>query len=91
MTTHDFDGSQAEREGWNIFETTGTLDEGDLRLERVDEAAIFQDDLEAWSFVYARAAEGSEYHRTALSIIAADNPTEAAQIALHLGVDSICA
>lgn len=76
----DWDDTQATEEGWAIFEAHGTDDLGMLRIERIDEAAIFDGDPAAWHYVVSRARAGSEYHQRALQIVAEDNPTERDEI-----------
>ena len=76
----DWDDTQATEEGWAIFEAHGTDDIGMLRIERIDEAAIFDGDPAAWNYVVSRARAGSEYHQRALQIVAEDNPTERDEI-----------
>ena len=43
-------GEDAVREGWDIFDVDGRPD-----LQRCDEAAVFQNDFEAWCFVVDQA------------------------------------
>lgn len=52
----------AEAEGWSLFETSGTDGHDPIEVERIDEAEILSDDIEAWAIVaradtpHARAA-----------------------------------
>ena len=78
-----WDEQQAMDEGWAIFSTCGVDDEGDLRIERLDEAGRFEDDKEAWTHVIRCAIHGSEYHALALNEIRADNPTEWGRLCEH--------
>ena len=70
-------------EGWCIFETIGTMDEGTVRLEKVDEAERFNSDAEVWTHVIKSAAMGRRLHIGALEIIRAENPTEWARLTQH--------
>jgi hypothetical protein len=63
-------------EGWAIFSTLGTDDEGDWRIERDDELALFPNDQAVWQHVYDLAAAGSAWHQAALEFIRDNNPTE---------------
>jgi len=64
-----FDGEQATREGWDLFDV-----EGRIQLQRIDEPedAInphFPSDADALVFVALQAYNGSKYHRDALERI----------------------
>lgn len=73
---YHFDQERAIGEGWAIFECIG-LSHEQWRIERMDEADIFKDDEEAWSYVInAALMQGSDYHLTALKIIEILNPAE---------------
>lgn len=72
-------------EGWAIFNTLGTQDDGDWRIERDDEAGVFDDDMAAWNHILSRAQAGSVVHRKALSFIRAHNETEWELICTHYG------
>ena len=76
----DWDNTSAMDEGWAISVTSGTEDIGRLRIERLDEAEIFDGDPGAWNYVVSRARAGSEYHQQALKIVFEENPTEADEI-----------
>ena len=55
----DFDNTQAFQEGWALF------NDGDI--QRLDEAEIFQSDIEAVRFIASQAFSGSAYHQSALA------------------------
>lgn len=61
-----FDQAQAMAEGWGIYEQ-GAF--GPYEIQADDEARVFYCDEDAVEFVKKRAAEGSEYHRRALTIL----------------------
>lgn len=63
-------------EGWDLFQSTGTDDEGIYRIERIDEAEVFPDDITAWKFVAHKASCGSRSHKAVLDFIREENPTE---------------
>lgn len=63
-------------EGWAIFFTTGTEDEGDYRIERLDESEKFASDSAAWMHIYNGAQRGNPHHQRALDFIEMNNPTE---------------
>lgn len=71
-------------EGWDVFQTLGTEDVGDLRIERIDELEVFANDYEAWVFVAQRSIEGSERHTAALITVFKNNPTERQNILDYL-------
>jgi len=82
-TATEYDNAAAAAEGWIIFETMGTDDEGSLRIERVDfpegpqfDGPVFEGDAEAWQHVMARAIAGSAMHRDAIDKVANNNPSE---------------
>lgn len=54
-----FDNTQANREGWCLF--------NDGELQRLDEAEVFPSDLAALAYVKGCADMGSHYHNEALS------------------------
>lgn len=84
MTPYEnFDNSQAMSEGWAVFHTTGTNDDGDFRIERLDEEAIFADDQAAWDHVIEKAAQCSAYHQNALRFIRRHNETEFALLVIR--------
>ena len=81
-------------EGWALFEAHGTDDVGYLRIERIDEDAVFEDDAAAWRHVIDRAVNGlSGPHIDALREVAAENPTEwallEAEAARAFGIGSL--
>jgi hypothetical protein len=55
-----FDNTQAESEGWALF--------NDGEIQRVDVGDVFPGDDAALAFVEKRAREGSDYHRQALAL-----------------------
>lgn len=60
--------SQAE-EGWALFEIGLT---GKVQIQRDDESAYFGSDEDAVQYVTRKAAEGSQFHKDALSRHLAD-------------------
>lgn len=71
-----FDNEQAMREGWAVAQTSGNDDEGDARIERLDEAEKFETDDQAWAHVVRCANEMSIYHINALRFVFERNPSE---------------
>jgi hypothetical protein len=71
-----FDNTQAEKEGWAIFDCAGTSENGRWQLQRDDESEVFTDDAEAWRFVNHMAETGSQYHQEALEWLAMWNQQE---------------
>jgi hypothetical protein len=69
----EFDNAIAMKEGWAI--TTGH-DVDLFRLEKLDEADVFESDQKAWAFVYELAVRGSYYHNSALEFLAEHSPNE---------------
>lgn len=63
----DWDNTQAQAEGWAIFNLGDDLGTG---IERLDEEAIFADDDEAETYI---RAQDTDYHRRALEIEHAAN------------------
>lgn len=72
------DAVAADKEGWNVMECFGA--EEPYRLERMDEAAIFETDQKAWVHVAALAAKGSPLHVRALAFLRNASPAEHAAI-----------
>lgn len=62
------DQAQAQAEGWDLF-----LSEGNLRLERLDEAEVFSHDGEAWRWVLTQS---SPLTQKALAILRVESPAE---------------
>jgi len=62
-----FNNAIAMREGWAISQCIGLTE--DWRLERLDEAGIFESDIEAWQHVRFLANNGSAYHKDALRFL----------------------
>lgn len=67
------DSKAAESEGWNVFFASPTDDEGDYRIERIDEAEIFESDFAVWNHL---AWNKSPLHLKAIAFIKHENPTE---------------
>jgi hypothetical protein len=65
----------AELEGWGIFYCQGSED-GDYQLQKIDDSGVFENDLQAISFVKNLAQQGSAIHILAMGIIAVLNPSE---------------
>jgi hypothetical protein len=57
----------ASSEGWGVFNLDD--EDGEVRIERLDEEAILSDDGAAWVLVTKRASEGSGLHILALSLV----------------------
>lgn len=84
MTEVSFDNTPNATEGWAIFQTTGTDDIGDWRLERNDEEEKFDSDLQAWEFVLKKALwDLSEHHQKAIAFLARHNSDEYERIEGH--------
>lgn len=75
-----FDNEQAMREGWAVSQTSGTDDERDARVERLDELEKFETDAQAWAHVLRCANEMSIYHVNALRFVFERNASEKAAI-----------
>lgn len=80
-----FDNTQALSEGWAISDC-GNHPSGPWQLQRLDEAAIFCADADAWIHVGRQAAQGSEYHKSALRFIREHSPREFTFIFTHSGM-----
>lgn len=79
MTTEvspPYDEAVAEAEGWFISYAPGNSDGTIWRLERRDEAPLFESDGDAHRHVVTKAAEGSEYHRACLAFLRDHEPVE---------------
>ena len=66
---------QAYTEGWCAATCIGSQEvpEEWTEIQRCDEQEVFTSDFEALAFVAGRAAEGSEYHRSALQWVDKQN------------------
>jgi hypothetical protein len=53
-------------EGWSIFESHGTANGSEFRIEKVDDDQVFETDADAVRFVVQKASEGSQTHINAL-------------------------
>lgn len=82
------DHAAAEREGWDLFDCSGSA-HGNLQLQRFDcpdEVATapvpypFNSDPDVWRHVRTRAAAGSALHQKALSVLELANPAELRRI-----------
>ena len=82
------DHAAASREGWDLFECSGS-DDGDVQVQRFDCPAEvecapdpypFTTDADVWLHVRARAASGSALHLKALAILGVRNPDELQRI-----------
>ncbi len=62
------DARRAEREGWNVFATSGARWHTPLEIERIDEEGKFEDDDEAFQHVLDQALRGQLYAIRALAI-----------------------
>lgn len=79
MAEFSYPTTHPDYEGWDIFESTGSVD-GPYQIQRNDDDAVFKDDSEAWRFVWDKAQSGSEYHRAALDWLKENNPGEYVRI-----------
>lgn len=74
---NEFDQVQAYTEGWCISSVSGSSYFPDewLNIERLDEDEhdTLKTDFHAVSFVFGRAADGSEYHRKAVEYMEVNN------------------
>ena len=75
MTNPVFDNTQAEQEGWSIFDCAGS-DNGRWQLQKCDDKHVFMSDLNAWDFVRQMADAGSAYHVEALRFLQEHNRCE---------------
>lgn len=64
----------ASNEGWGVFDVDGN--ETEFQIQKSDDAAIFETDQEAWSFVISKAFNGSALHQKAVAFIKANSPAE---------------
>lgn len=79
-----FDNTRALQEGWAVSETTGTHDDGDYRIERLDHSRIFLSDDDAWTHVINQGVFAeNRYHLSALRFVWEHNPTEFDRIEAH--------
>ena len=71
------DSSQANLEGWDIFECRGS-DSGPWQIQKIDDAYIFDSDIDVWKFICKRDTVFglTELHRKALSFIKQKNKEE---------------
>lgn len=67
------DQGVAEAEGWGIFDCRLVFGPDEFRIEKLDEADVFDSDYDAQQFVLERASAGSAFHRMALLILERDN------------------
>lgn len=88
MTWSVDDSAAATREGWDLFECSGS-EHGDFQLQRFDfpsdvdtapKPYPFEEDDDVWRYVRTHAAAGSPLHRKALNILRLRNPAELARI-----------
>lgn len=79
MTDFAYPTTHPSSEGWDIFESAGSVD-GPFQIQRNDEDAVFADDSEAWRFVWDKAQGGSAYHKGALDWLREHNPGEVVRI-----------
>jgi hypothetical protein len=69
----DFAVRQAE--GWDLFECDG-IEHAPYELEKVDEAAKFDGDIDVWRHVLGQACAGRPTHLRALAFLALYSPEE---------------
>ncbi|TIW53840.1 MAG: hypothetical protein E5V54_24060 [Mesorhizobium sp.] len=75
--------SDAQAEGWDIFEASGSIsnENGDreFQLQALDDSDIFTGetrDIDAWRHVYTQAFAGSALHQHALNFLREHSPGE---------------
>ncbi|TGT64053.1 MULTISPECIES: hypothetical protein [unclassified Mesorhizobium] len=75
--------SDAQAEGWDIFEASGSIsnENGDreFQLQALDDSDIFTGetrDVDAWRHVHAKAQTGSPLHQQALAFLREHSPGE---------------
>lgn len=66
-----YDGSIAMAEGWAI----GDMGSDRVHIVRIDEAEVFENDIEAWKHVIRGAAEGGGLYRDALQELKSQSET----------------
>jgi hypothetical protein len=70
--------------GWDVRETQGSDDVGNLRIERDDELGVYPNDQAAWMHVVGMAMAGSASELADLKKVVQDNPSEREAILEHL-------
>ena len=65
----------AKEEGWGIFYCEGS-DSGDYQVQRIDDDAVFDNDIDAIRFVNKLACLGSSVHKQTIKLIYLLNPNE---------------
>ena len=73
------DSKVAREEGWDLYYSKGSLD-GDWQIQRNDEDAIIEDDMEAHKIV---ATSREPHHRKALTILLHNNLKECILVVKH--------
>jgi hypothetical protein len=72
MEWSKIDSELAQKEGWDLYHTNGSLD-GDRQIQANDDAGILEDDNQAWGIVN----KGTEsHHFKAKEILKRDNINE---------------
>ena len=66
------DSKLATLEGWDLYESTGSLD-GNIQVQRNDDQAILTDDIQAWTIVNKGTRP---HHLKAKSILKKENAKE---------------
>ena len=69
------DSTLASAEGWDVFDSEGSAN-GPWQIQKRDETSTFNQDTDAWRYVWQRAERGSLLHQRALEYIKEHNPPE---------------
>lgn len=97
-TVHFEISSKASEQGWAIFEASGDPDAvvggkpygiRPYELQKDDEAGVFRDDLEAWSFVARQAERGDETAQRAIEFLRDNSPNEYGAFIIETGLSEI--
>jgi len=70
------DSLKQHKEGWGLVDCIGSAD-GTPQLQSIDEVGIFNDDTEAWEYVWNKAfIEHSKEHFEVFKTLFQENPNE---------------
>jgi hypothetical protein len=76
--------TEGDKEGWAIFEASGSHDlRGNVtpfQLQKCDDSDLMANDSQAWRHVVLRARAGSQLHQQALAWLRINSPTEYTQV-----------
>ena len=75
ISLSNFEDQKAATEGQDLFDA-----DGEIQLQRVDEASIFKNDDEAHAFIRKAVSDNSELHVKVKDILQAHSPEEYARI-----------